>query len=225
MELHDKHKEKIKLNIDSLDGYDSYFDQDGTPLEFCSKRKTVHYAGMKIILDRLPYLINKNNDQIRFTTPAMEIIKGYIEDAKKQGKNEVIINQFGRFNRGSLPIGEKTQFKYSPAEHFFIPGLIRNIPSDGFLTPVYFENHVLVKFEHADGYELEKQTESAGRIYGPNGIDVPYGVNKDKYVIMWLGDIVTFTNSERLYLYSANVEPKYDIHSDFYRNQILGEWL
>jgi hypothetical protein len=213
------------LNIDSLDGYNDYFDQDGTALEFCSKRKTVHYDDMKIVLDRLPYLINQSSGRIYFSIPAMKIIEEYVEDAKKKGKKEVRINQFGKFDRGKFPVGEQTEFKYSPAEHFFIPGLIRDIPTDGFLTPVYFEKHVLVKFEHADGYNLERHTESAGRIHGQNGINVPYGVNKGGYVIMWLGDIVNFPKNELLYLYSANVEPQYDIHSDFYRNQILGEWL
>lgn len=218
-------QEYVQLKIDSLEGYNNYFDLDGSPLEFCTQRKTVHYDGMKLVLDRLPYLLNKSSGQIRFSIPAIQIIKDYIKDAKKQGKNEVRINQFGRFNRGKLPVGDQTNFKYSPAEHFFIPGLIRDIPSNGFLTPVYFEKHVLVKFEHAEGYELQKQTESAGRIHGPGGIDVPYGVNKGGHVIMWLGDIVNLPQHELLYLYSANVEPQYDIHSDFYRNQILGEWL
>ncbi|WP_129141614.1 hypothetical protein [Modicisalibacter coralii] len=213
------------MKIDSLDGYDDYYDLDGSPLEFCIQRKTVHYDGMKIVLDRLPYLLNKSSGQIRFSSPAVQIIKEYAEDGKRNGKKEVRINQFGKFNRGKLPVGEQTDFKYSPAEHFFIPGLIRNRPSDGFLTPVYFEKHVLVKFEHADGYNLEKQTESAGRIHGPGDIDVPYGVNKGGHVIMWLGDIANLPKNEFLYLYSANVEPQYDIHSDFYRNQILGEWL
>lgn len=213
------------MNLDSLDGYNDYYDRDGTPLKFCSKRKTVHYDGMKIILDCLPYLINESSGHIHFSIPAMQIIKEHVEAAKRQGKTEVRINQFGKFNRGKLPVGEQTEFRYSPAEHFFIPGLIRGIPSDGYLTPVYFEGHVLVKFEHADGYRLEKHTASAGRIHSPNGINIPYGVNKGGFVIMWLGDIVSFPKNELFYLYSANVEPQYDIHSDFYRNQILGEWL
>lgn len=213
------------MNLDSLAGYNSYYDTDGSPLKFCSKRKTIKYDGMKIVLDRLPYLINEINNNIYFSIPAAQIIKEYVEVAKSQGKSEVKINQFGRFERGKLPIGEKTEFRYSPAEHFFIPGLIRDIPSNGYLTPVYFEGHVLVKFENVDGYRLEKHTASAGRIHGPNGINIPYGVNNGGFVIMWLGDIVGFPRNELLYLYSANAEPQYDIHSDFYRNQILGEWL
>ncbi|HGM4821639.1 TPA: hypothetical protein ACKP7E_001219 [Pseudomonas aeruginosa] len=213
------------MNLDALEGYNSYYDRDGSPLTFCSKRKTINHDGIKIVLSSLPYLINESSGHIYFSIPAMEIIKDYIKEAKSQGKKEVTINQLGRFNRGKFPIGEKTQFNYSPAEHFFIPGLIRNIPSDGYLTPVYFEGHVLLKFEHADGYRLEKHTASSGRIHGPNSINIPYGVNKDGFVIMWLGDIVGFPNNELMYLYSANVKPQYDIHSDFYRNQILGEWL
>ncbi|WP_114779256.1 hypothetical protein [Vibrio cholerae] len=213
------------MKIENLEGYDDYYDVDGTPLEFCSKRKTVHYKGIKVVLDRLPYLINSINGCIYFTTPAVAIINDYVDEAIRKEKKEVRINEFGRFDRGKLPVAGNTVFKYSPAEHFFIPGLIRDIPSDGFLTPVYFDKHVLVKFEHADDYGITRHTESAGRIHGADGIDAPYGVNKNGYVIMWLGDIVKFPNKELLYLYSANVEPQYDIHSDFYKNQILGEWL
>ncbi|MBO2617254.1 hypothetical protein [Shewanella algae] len=213
------------MKVEILEGYDDYFDVDGTPLDFCIKRKTFHYKGIKVVLDKLPYLLNNTNGNVYFTTPAVVIINEYVDEAVEKGKKEVRINQFGRLNRGKLPVGDNTEFRYSPAEHFFIPGLIRDIPSNGFLTPVYFEKHVLVKFEHAEGYDISNYTESAGRIHGPEGIDVPYGINKDGYVIMWLGDIVDFPNKELLYLYSANVEPQYDIHSDFYRNQILGEWL
>jgi hypothetical protein len=215
----------MALNIDILIGYDDYYDTDGTPLDFCYKRKTIHYKGIRVVLNQLPYLVNNSNGNIYFTTPAVSIIEDYINGAINDGKTEVCINQFGRFNRGTAPIGENTKFMYSLAEHFFIPGLIRDIPSNGFLTPVYFDKNVLIKFEHAEGYGITFHTDSAGRIHGPKNIDIPFGVNRNGYVILWLGDIVNFPEKELLYLYSANVEPQYDIHSDFYRNQILGEWL
>lgn len=214
-----------KLEIEILEGYDYYYDVDGTPLDFCIKRKTIYYKGIRVVLDKLPYLINPINGNLYFTNSAVLIINAYVDSEVLNMRKEVRINQFGKFDRGRLLIDKNKNFKYSAAEYFFIPGLNRGILSDGFLTPVYFYGHVLVKFEHVDGYSLTRYTASTGRIYSPDGIDVPYGINKNGYVIMWLGDVVKFSNRELLYLYSANVEPQYDIHSDFYRNQILGEWL
>ncbi|MNC64301.1 hypothetical protein D3C75_1144890 [compost metagenome] len=57
------------------------------------------------------------------------------------------------------------------------------------------------------------------------GQSVPYGINQRGSVIMWLGDIVGLPEQEKMYLYSENIDPQHDLHSDFYNNQILGEWL
>lgn len=213
------------MNIEILKGHDHYYSPAGAKLDLCFKRKTIHYKNVKVILDQLPYLINEASGEIYFTTPAVEIIEDYASEAFIDGRREIKINQLGRFNRSKLPVAKNTIFKYSPAEHFFTPGLIRSIPSDGYLTPVYFNKNVLVKFEHAEGYQLDRQTATAGRMKRSIGYDIPYGINKSGNVIMWLGDIVELPNQDVMYLYSENIDPQYDLHSDFYRNQILGEWL
>lgn len=213
------------MHMEILKGYDSYYDPVGTRLDLCFKRKTIHYKNIKVILDKLPYLINETSGEIYFPTPAVAIIDNYVSEALDKGRKEIKINQLARFNRGKLEAGKNTSFKYSPVEHFFIPGLIRDIPSDGYLTPVYFDKNVLIKFEHAGDYELERQTATAGRIKRSAGYEVPYGINKNGNVIMWLGDIVKLPSRELMYLYSENIDPQYDLHSDFYRNQILDEWL
>lgn len=212
------------MKLDHLEGYDYYYDNE-QPLEFCSDRKTIHYNGIKVVLNKLPYLKNPVSNEIFFTTPAVHIINEYVSEANSNGKGEITINQFGRFNRGKLPIGENTEFKYSASEHFFIPGLIRDIPSNGYLTPVYFNENVLVRYEHASGYRVSSKTDSFGVIHINENFTIPYGRNKSGNVIMWLGDIVKLDKKETLYLYSENIEPQYDLHSDFYDNQILNKWL
>jgi hypothetical protein len=212
------------MKIDQLEGFDSYYEND-QPLTFCSDRITIHYDEIKVVLNKLPYLKNPVSGDIHFTTPAVHIINDYVSDAKRNNKKEIIINQLGRFNRGRLPIGESTDFKYSPAEHFFIPGLIRDIPSNGYLTPVYFNKNVLVRYEHADGYSVSSKTDSFGVIHIGESCTIPYGLNASRNVVMWLGDIVRLDRKEVLYLYSENIEPQYDLHSDFYDNQILNKWV
>lgn len=211
--------------IEKLDGYDSYYDENDQPLEFCSDRKTVHYNEVKIVLNKLPYLKSSTTGELYFTTLAVQIITDCVSKAKNKNNSTVTINQLGRFDRGKLPIGDKTNFKYSAAEHFFIPGLIRGIPSDGYLTPVYFNPNVLVKYQHAIGYEVSSTTESFGVVSISAGGSFPYGINKSGCVVMWLGDLVKLGEKELLYLYSENIDPQYDLHSNFYDNQILNKRL
>jgi hypothetical protein len=212
------------MKIDRLEGFDNYYEKD-QPLLFCSDRITIHYDGIKVVLNKLPYLKNPVSNKVHFTTPAVHIINEYVSEAKRNEKKETTINQLGRFNRGKLPIGENTDFKYSPAEHFFIPDLIRDIPSDGYLTPVYFNKNVLVRYEHVDGYRVSSKTDSFGVIHIGENFTIAYGINTSGSIIMWLGDIVKLDRKEILYLYSENVEPQYNLHSDFYDNQILNKWL
>lgn len=213
------------MEIDILQGYDHYFDPKGDRLDLCFNRKTIYYKNIKVTLNKLPYLFNEISSEIFFTTRAVCIIENYVKEAIGNGHKETLINQFNRFNRGKFQMAKDTKFKYSPVEHFFIPCLIRNIPSDGYLTPVYFNKNVLIKFEHAEGYQLDRWTATAGSIKKIDEYEIPYGINRSGSVIMWLGDIVKLTSCDLMYLYSENIEPQYDLHSDFYRNQILNEWL
>lgn len=213
------------MKFDNINAHNHYFDTDGTPLELAFNRKTIYYNGFKVILDKLPYLKNPNNNNIYFTTPALSIIQELVALALKEGKTELRINEFNKFNKGKAQIAIDTKFKYSLVEHFFIPGLITDIPSDCHLTPVYFNKNILTKFQYGDGYEIKSRTASFGYIVSHSGYSIPFGINPNGYVIMWLGDIINLPEKELLYLYSENIEPQYNIHSDFYRNQILNEWL
>lgn len=213
------------MRVEQLEGFDSYFDDDGTPLEFCVDRKTIHVAGIRVVLNKLPYLKNSQTGKIHFTTPAVHVINSYVSEAKRKQLDHAVINQMGRFERGELPIGRGTQFRYSAAEHFFIPGLVRNMPSDGYMTPVYFSRNVLTKYQHGEGYGIESRTESFGSISIPTGGGFAYGVNSAGNVVMWLGDLVGLDVKELYYLYSENINPQYDLHSDFYDNQILNKWI
>ena len=213
------------MRVEQLEAIDSYFDEDGTPLEFCVDRKTIYVAGLRVILNKLPYLRNPVSGEMFFTKFAVHIINDYVSEAKRMQRSEAVINQLGRFERGELPVGKGTKFRYSSAEHFFIPGLVRGIPSDGYLTPVYFNGNVLVKYQHGLGYEIKSSTKSFGFISVPSGESFPYGVNRAGHIVMWLRDIMKLDARELFCLYSENIEPQYDLHSDFYDNQILNKWI
>ena len=213
------------MEIDLLVPHDSYFDEGGTPLRLCFDKRSLQFSGLKVVLNQLPYLFNDATDEVFFPTTSVAIIEEAVARAKRSTKDVVTINQVGRFSRGKLPIAQGTSFKYSAIDHFFIPGLLRNIPPDGYLTPIYFNKDVLLKYEHSESCSLDQATSSAGSIQMKGGQTVPYGVNQRGSVIMWLGDIVSLPEQEKMYLYSENIDPQHDLHSDFYNNQILGEWL
>ncbi|CRM67259.1 hypothetical protein [Pseudomonas sp. 44 R 15] len=213
------------MEAEQLIAHDSYFGYTDEPLHLCFERLTLRHDSVKVVLDKLPYLKSSVTGQVFFTAPAVQIIETEVAYAKSQGKEKTTINQLGKFNRGKLPIAGDTNFKYSLVEHFFIPGLIRSIPSDGYLTPVYFNQDVLIKFEHSESCNLLRSTPTSGLITTKDNVQVPYGINLSGSVVMWLGDIINLSEKEHLYLYSENIDPQYDLHSDFYRNQILGEWL
>lgn len=213
------------MRFEQLQAFDSYFDEDGTPLDFCVDRMTIHVEEVRVVLDRLPYLRNPMTGSVRFTTAAVHIIDSYVAEARGKQSAQAVINQFGRFERGGLPLGKGAQFRYSAAEHFFIPGLVTSMPSERYLTPVYFSRNVLMKYRHVEGYGLQSFTDSCGSISIDGGGTLPYGVNKEGYVMMWFGDVVKLDERERFYLYSENVGPQYDLHSDFYDNQIQNKWI
>lgn len=213
------------MEIEQLLMHDSYFDHADNPLHLCFERLTFRHDGVKVVLAKLPYLKSAATGQVFFPVPAVSIIEFEVAQAKAQNKEGTTINQLGKFNRVKLSVADGASFKYSAVEHFFIPGLIRNIPTDGYLTPVYFHQDVLIKFQHSENCELHRSTPTAGLITTKDDIQVPYGINSSGNVVMWLGDIMRLSAKEHLYLYSENIEPQYDLHSDFYRNQILGEWL
>lgn len=211
--------------IDQLSSHDSYFDRGGTPLRLCFDKRSFQYAGVRIVLDQLPYLINNGTGEVFFPAASVAIIEDEVVRAQESKKGVVTINQVGRFSRGKLSVAEGTCFKYSAIEHFFIPGLLRGIPSDGYLTPTYFNRDVLLKYEHSESCNLDQATSTAGSIQMKGGETIQYGINQGGSVIMWLGDIVRLPEQEKQYLYSENIDPQYDLHSDFYNSQILGEWL
>lgn len=110
-------------------------------------------------------------------------------------------------------------FSVDPVDYYFLPGLWRPHES-GFLTPVYFRRRVLHRYHSDDSYDLDYTSNSYGTIEFQNGKMIPFGINRQELVLMWLGDIASLPADEQSYLQSENVSSDHDIASDFYRGQI-----
>lgn len=109
-------------------------------------------------------------------------------------------------------------FLYSADDYHYIPGLER--PWDqGFLTPVFFNKAVLLKYDASPDYEVKFASTTYGTIYGKD-FYISFGINKHGKVIMWLGDLADLPESEQYYLRSENVPSDHSIASEFYDGQI-----
>lgn len=122
-----------------------------------------------------------------------------------------------------MPVNKKynftsVDFEYSIDDYENIPGLVR--PRDtGFLTPVFFNREVLLKYDHSPKYVLEFFSTSYGVIYFEDEY-IAFGVNRHGNLVMWLGDLAKLSKKEQTYLLSENIPSDHSIGSEFYEAQI-----
>lgn len=120
-------------------------------------------------------------------------------------------------------IAEKVKFIYDKDDYFFIPGLIREWKF-GFLTPVFFNIEVLLKYMHHPDYGLDIGADTFGYIYKGDEHYITFGINENNKVIMWLGDIGNLSVEEQFYLRSENIPSDHSIGSEFYEAEIEVKW-
>ncbi len=120
-------------------------------------------------------------------------------------------------------ISVKVKFIYDKDDYYFIPGLFcyYNL---GFLTPVFFNIEVLLKYIHHPNYGLDIGADTSGYIYKNDLHLISFGLNENNKVIMWLGDIGELSVEEQFYLRSENIISDHSIGSEFYESQIENTW-
>jgi hypothetical protein len=112
----------------------------------------------------------------------------------------------------------KIPFLVDADDYYYIPGLRRPF-DEGFLTPLFFNRAVLIKFDNSPDYKVQFASQSYGTIYTDER-SFSFGVNRHGKIIMWLGDVATLPESEQYYLRSENVTSDHSIGSEFYDGQI-----
>lgn len=135
------------------------------------------------------------------------------------------------------------RFQYVEYANFVYDGRDLNIPgigfdldptnSKGFSCPVFFDKKVLNNFFTDNDYSLNMFSESYGDIAkrGTDGWDwewnIPFGINKNGNVILFLGDLEQIDKDDRaiLWLKSYNIKSDHEIlDTEFYRAQFLNEF-
>lgn len=189
------------------------------PLDLVFSNFTEDVSGVNISIVGLPSLrcgsCGKDHlpDNSRFA-----VIKLY-EQAVAQSSLVVKVTR----RESDLRFGfTKVDFLYSADDYRYIPGLQR--PYDqGFLTPIFFNKAVLLKYDASPDYKVKFASTTYGTIYG-NDFNISFGINKNGIVIMWLGDLGDLPELEQYYLRSENVASDHSVASEFYDAQIEAEF-
>ncbi|QBH96611.1 hypothetical protein EKN56_09445 [Limnobaculum zhutongyuii] len=209
-----------------MENIEEYFDDKGRKLHLVYGQLSEKFIreDIGIILDGIPYLINEDTRETYLTPFGRVLIEKLVGEAKTKGIRELTISPPKHFTGQRFKFCDDLPFKYSALEYFSIPGLAREFSNDGFLVPIYFNIEVLNKYSQNPDYELHLMSSTYGNLYFKDEWSISFGVNRNKSVIMWLGDIDKLPKKEQFYLLSENIEPDYEVHSEFYEGQICVQW-
>ena len=173
-------------------------------------------TGVQIHIENLPFLrCAKCNIEYLPEDSRFAIIYTHEQATKHKEKRAFVNRRKTNQNFGYTNI----PFLYDSDDYKYIPGLKRP-HSEGFLTPVFFNRKVLVKYDASPVYRLVFASRTYGEICRGDDYSIAFGINKNGKVLMWLGDIATLPESEQYYLRSENVESDHSIGSEFYDGQI-----
>lgn len=196
-----------------------------TPVLVCGK------CGAKYIPYMTNYLINQICDSVEkvrkkeITNTNNLIAKKHKkpEENKNQTESWYDFNDIKNMVFTQKFISEKVKFIYDKDDYYFIPGLIRPF-NYGFLTPVFFNIEVLLKYIYHPAYALDIGADTFGYIYKDDERYITFGINENNKVIMWLGDIANLSIEEQFYLRSENIPSDHSIGSEFYEAEIEVMW-
>ena len=169
-----------------------------------------------IIIEGLPVLLCKECQRHYLPDKSRFAIIYTFEQAVKHKKLTVKVTRKKpneRFGFTDIP------FIYDSDDYYYIPGLIRE-HDPGFLTPVFFNIDVLLKFDNSPNYRISFGSKTYGDIRKGDDYSIPFGINENRKVIMWLGDIATLPENEQYYLRSENIDSDHAIGCEFYDGQI-----
>jgi hypothetical protein len=95
-------------------------------------------------------------------------------------------------------------------------------PAEGmspFLRPVYFDRHVLVKYLYDPRIAVDFASETYGTVFGDDW-QISFGLNANRSVIAWLGDLKDLPVGEQHHWAGSNVASEHDVRSEFFDAQI-----
>lgn len=193
-----------------------YCSKCSKPIELIFEDWDEDLEGMRIMVLNLPLLYCTACDLKYLPERSRLAVARLHFDAWKAGKKQVRSER--RKTAESFGFTDVPCI-YDSDDYYYIPGLVRP-HNAGFLTPVFFEKNVLIKFENSPQYVVSFASKTYGQIYKDTEYGISFGINQHDKVIMWLGDIATLPLNEQYAFRADNVESDHCIGSEFYDAQI-----
>lgn len=115
---------------------------------------------------------------------------------------------------------ENDVIEYTCNEHELSNYFGANLQAPHFLTPIYFDIKVLDKYKN----DPRNYTISDSNINYLNEWGIPFSINEESKVVVWLGDLGRLTYEEQKYWKAFNQKPKGCIEKKFFERQIKSVW-
>lgn len=191
-------------------------------LELVFKQYEIEIDGKVLIIEDFPQLECQSCGERFLSGHSKKIVaEGYYE-LMRRGDTKVISKPRNLNKRYSFC--EDINFKYDYRDYDNIPGL-HALAGDGFLTPVFFNKECLIYFMHHPEYTLNIFSETYGVIGYKEEFKIPFGINTNKKVVFWLGDLDKLDTTTQNYLKINNIESDHKIiNSEFYDAQLKVIW-
>lgn len=192
-----------------------YCDQCNSHLRLQKERFSEAIEEIQIDIDEFPTLFCAKCNRIFLPDRSKMFLMHVFENARARATVNVDIKKKTTSKIFNLT---KVQFIFDPDDYYYIPGLARPW-DDGFLTPVFFQKRALLKYDVSPYYRLEFASKTYGNIRWDHYL-IPFGINENERLVMWLGDIARLPIEEQYYLRSENLPSDHLIGSEFYDAQI-----
>ena len=184
--------------------------------------------GKILDFEDLPLLKCMTCGNFYLTDYAKDVISGCYSALKK--RNDRVVRSRYNGYRKKYNYCPDVDFDYDHRDYNSIPGLCYDDEHSepGFLQPVYFSKDALIAFVGNPEYEVDLFSETYGQLsrYDPVGFwtyewGIPLGFNKNRKLVLWLGDIDTMDLQSQRLLKAFNIPSDHLIvDSEFYQAQM-----
>ena len=144
--------------------------------------------GVYVQFNDLPTLICANCSRHYLPYQTKLAIKEFLRQAKEKNVLTVNVKRKKKKDARRFEYRNSIRFIYDSWDYDFIPGLQRPW-NDGYLTPVFFNKKILLKYLNDPKYCVTYATDTFGSIYRGQTHLIAFGINRNGRVITWLGDL------------------------------------
>jgi hypothetical protein len=156
-----------------------YCDDCSKPLDLVFENFHEEVSGVDISISELPVLRCTTCNKVFLPDRSRFVIIEHHRLATEKGVSSVTVKR-SKLNKN---FGfTKVPFVYDVDDYYYIPGLERPF-NIGFLTPVFFNKEVLLKYDGSPTCGVKFASPTYGTVYG-DVFSISFGINKNGKVVM-----------------------------------------